>query len=258
LSPRSPSLAHLDREGKFQTIPARESRPDSPPSGVIWLFSSFFGKENGKVEAIQAFNRYHLDGEEGAMGGDRKTWGTIKGGVLLLAGLVMLLPLLQRPAAMAEETPKVVVIPMGSDVMQVPVQKELYVPALSFRPLVSMTTWQYEAGGGVIRPTTSTITTNWIAPLLLPMGAKIISVELLWKNVTYRNGATHLALRIFSEATVASLDLFNMHSTLATEGVHSVSISPNFTITDPFHPMIYASLTNEDRWLIGAKVVYSE
>ena len=178
--------------------------------------------------------------------------------MLLRAGLLVLLPLLQWPDAMAEETPKVVVIPLGYDVKQGPVQKELYVPALSFRPLVSMTTWQYEAGGGVIRPTTPNTTTNWIAPLLLPKGAKILSVELLWKNVTNRNGVTHLALRIFSDVTAASLDMVNMHSTLATDGVHSVSISPNFTVNDPLHPMIYVSLTNEDRWLIGAKVIYSE
>jgi len=192
------------------------------------------------------------------MGGDRKTWGTTKGGMLLLAGLMMLLPLQPRPVAMAAETPKVVVIPMGSEVLQAPVQKELYVPALSFRPLVSMTTWQYEAGGGVIRPTTPNTSTYWIAPLLLPKGATVLSVKLLWKNVTYRNGITHLSLRIFSDVTAASLDLFNMSSSLATDGVHSVSISPNFTINDPFHAMIYVSLNNEDRWLIGAKVVYSE
>jgi len=192
------------------------------------------------------------------MDGNRKIWGTTKGGMVLLIGLMMLLPLLPRSVAIAEETPKVVVIPMGTETLQAPVQKELYVPALSFRPLGSATTWQYEAGGGVIRPTTSNLTTYWIAPLLLPKGAKILSVTLLWKNVIYRSGITHLSLRIFSDVTAASLDLFNMSSSLATDGVHSVSINPNFTINDPFHAMIYVSLNNEDRWLVGAKVVYSE
>ena len=188
---------------------------------------------------------------------NRKTRGTTKGGLLLVT-LMLLVPLLQRPAAMAEETPKVVVIPMGTETLQTTVQKELYVPALSFRPLVSLTTWQYEAGGGVIRPTTPNLRTYWIAPLLLPKGAKILSVTLLWKNVVNRSGITYLALRIFSDLTAASFDPFKMSSSLTTEGVHSVSISPNFTIDDSYHPMIYATLSNEDRWLIGAKVVYSE
>ena len=192
------------------------------------------------------------------MDGNAKTWWLTKSRLLLLVTLMLFVPLLQPPAAMAEETPKVVVIPMGTETLQTPVQKELYVPALSFRPLVSLTTWQYEAGGGVIRPTTPDLMTYWIAPLLLPKGAKILSVTLLWKNVTYRNGITHLSLRIFSDVTAAYLDVFNMSSSLAVDGVHSVSISPNFTITDPLHPMIYATLSNQDRWLIGAKVVYSE
>ena len=192
------------------------------------------------------------------MDGNAKTWWLTKSRLLLLVTLMLFVPLLQPPAAMEEETPKVVVIPMGTETLQTPVQKELYVPALSFRPLVSLTTWQYEAGGGVIRPTTPDLMTYWIAPLLLPKGAKILSVTLLWKNVTYRNGITHLSLRIFSDVTAAYLDVFNMSSSLAADGVHSVSISPNFTITDPFHPMIYASLSNQDRWLIGAKVVYSD
>ena len=188
---------------------------------------------------------------------NKKTRGTTKGGLLLVT-LMLLVPLLQRPAAMAEETPKVVVIPMGTETLQTTVQKELYVPALSFRPLLSMTTWQYEAGGGIIRPTTLNQTTNWIAPLLLPEGTKIHSVTLLWKNVVNRSGITYLSLRIFSDVTAASLDLVNMSSSVTTEGVHSVSISPNFTITDPIHPMLAVTLTNQDRWLIGAKVVYSE
>jgi hypothetical protein len=174
-----------------------------------------------------------------------------KCGHSLAASLAVVLLLAMIGSATAEVT-KVVVVPLGSRGVG---QKELYIPAQSFRPLNAMTLWQYEAGGGIIRPMSSGFS-RWIAPLLLPKNSRIISVELVWKNVDHRSGTTHLSLRVFNEVTGNSGDVFNASSSVATEGVHSIQVTPDFTIFDPIHPMIYVSLSTEYRWLYGAKVVY--
>ncbi|MDD3815153.1 MAG: hypothetical protein PHZ02_10965 [Desulfocapsaceae bacterium] len=153
------------------------------------------------------------------------------------------------------ETPKVVVIPMSST--SAPVEKTLYLPGLAFRALNSFTAWQFSADGGVIQPTVD-VSSEWIAPLPFAEGTKITAIELIWKNVIDRNGSSTITLRLTSEATAASLDVFNQTSTDASLGIHSVKRSINFVFSPPYHPIVAVSLSNKDRWLVGVKVSYME
>lgn len=153
------------------------------------------------------------------------------------------------------EASKVVVIPMNSK--SAPVEKVLYLPGLAFRALNSFTAWQFSADGGVIQPTVDA-SSQWIAPLPFAEGTKITAIELIWKNAIDRSGSSTITLRLTSEATAASLDLFNQTSNDASIGIHSVKRSINFVFSAPYHPIVAVWLSNKDRWLVGVKVSYME
>lgn len=151
------------------------------------------------------------------------------------------------------ETPKVVVIPMGSK--SASQAKELYLPALAFRPLDAMAGGTWQEGGSMLKPIGAS---EWIAPLPLPTGTKITTIELIWKNIIYQAGTSRITLRLASDTTGASLDLFNMTSTEANSGVYTVQRTIDFTFSDPYHPIVSVGLSSSNRWLIGVKVSYTE
>lgn len=111
--------------------------------------------------------------------------------------------------------------------------------------------------GGVIQPLTDA-SSQWIAPLPFAEGTKITAIELIWKNAIDRSGSSTITLRLTSEATAASLDLFNQTSTDASIGIHSVKTNVNFVFSAPYHPIVAVWLSNKDRWLVGVKVSYME
>jgi hypothetical protein len=148
----------------------------------------------------------------------------------------------------------VVVIPLNS---QAHGEKQIYLPAPMFRPVLGLTAWQFEADGGIINPNSAGY---WIAPIVLPVGTTITSLELVWKNsdVVSTGGFSSVALHVLNEETAASLTVYTQSSSITSPGVHKVKTTFDFVVSDTLHPLASVYFSHPDRWLLGVKVTYRE
>lgn len=144
----------------------------------------------------------------------------------------------------------VVVIPLSSSGGQ----KEIYIPAPLFQPVDSFLGGTWQEDGSIVQPNGSG---NWIAPLLLPTGTAIISLELFWKNNTYNTGVSTVVLHLLNLLNGYGAQTYTSSSNTATSGVQTVKLDTNnFVITENLKPSIIVYFSNTNRWLMGVKVVY--
>jgi len=152
---------------------------------------------------------------------------------------------------------RVVVIPLlGNDSSAGGGEKEIYIPAHMFRPVLSMTAWAFEEEGAIINPNG---VSYWIAPLLLPVGTTIISLELLYKNEVANTGTSSVMLHLLNEANAQGFDFISQSSSVTTAGVQKIKRSDiNWTISKTYHASVRVYLGNTNRWLLGVKVIYTD
>lgn len=145
----------------------------------------------------------------------------------------------------------VVVIPLTSSSS---VQKELYIPAQLFKPVDSFLGGIWQEDGSVLQPNGSGY---WIAPLLLPTGTAIISLELYWKNNTYNTGISIVVMHLLNLLNGNGAQTYTSSSNTTELGVQTVNLNTNnFIVTENLKPSILVYLSNTNRWLMGVKVVY--
>ncbi|WP_339136459.1 MAG: hypothetical protein WGN25_01075 [Candidatus Electrothrix sp. GW3-4] len=152
---------------------------------------------------------------------------------------------------------RVVVVPLlGGNSSAAATEKEVYIPAHMFRPVLSMTAWSFEEEGAIINPNDASY---WIAPILLPVGATIISLELVFKNAVANSGTSSVMLHLLNQANAQGLDFISQNSFVTTAGVQTVKREDiNWVISEAYHASVRVYLGNTNRWLLGVKVVYSD
>ena len=166
--------------------------------------------------------------------------------------LTMLLGFISAQAA----ENRVVVVPLlGGSSSTAATEKELYIPAHMFRPVLSMTAWNFEEEGAIINPNDASY---WIAPILLPVGTTIISLELVFKNEVANTGISSVMMHLLNEANGAGLDVYTQSSSATEAGVHKVTRDVNWVVSSSYHASVRVFLGNTYRWLLGVKVVYSD
>lgn len=165
--------------------------------------------------------------------------------VLLL--IVVALPVVSSAAD------KVVVIPLHGKTGGT---GELFLSAPSFRPVTSMLSFSWEANGMMLNPNG---VGWWIAPLDMPTGVTITSLELFWKNTSQiTNKPCMVTLNVFNLDTGYGIDMVTMSSTAYPLGVQSVRTNVfEFAVTANYKAAARVYLGHADKWLIGVKVYYS-
>ena len=147
---------------------------------------------------------------------------------------------------------QVVVVPLSSTPSVS--EHQLYIPAVMFRPVLAATAWSFEEEGAMINPNGASW---WVAPLLLPVGSRILSLELLWKNNVFNSSISTITLHLFNLGNGHGADTYTTNSSVATEGVQRTTIDNiNFTVTETLATGIRVYLGHSERWLMGARVVY--
>lgn len=151
---------------------------------------------------------------------------------------------------------RVVVVPLlGGSSSTAATEKELYIPAHMFRPVLSMTAWSFEEEGAIINPNDASY---WIAPILLPVGTTIISLELVFKNAVANSGISSVILHLLNEGNGNGSDTYTQSSSETEAGIHKVKRDVNWVVSETLHASVRVFLGNTDRWLLGVKVVYSD
>lgn len=165
--------------------------------------------------------------------------------------IVLLLLVVALPIA-SHAADKVIVIPLTGKTGGT---GELFLSAPSFRPVTPFLGFSWEEDGMIINPSVP----GWlIAPLDIPTGVTITSLELFWKNHSQVSNPCSVTLNVFNLDTGYGLDLVTMSSTAYSLGVQSVKTNTfKFLVTSNFKSAVRVYLGHIDKWLIGVKVYYS-
>jgi hypothetical protein len=165
---------------------------------------------------------------------------------MILLVLVMALPVASHAAD------KTVVIPLMGKTGGT---GELFLSAPSFRPVTPMLSFSWEENGMILSPNG---VGWWIAPLDIPTGVTITSLELFWKNTSQiTNKICSVTLNVFNLDTGHGIDLVTMSSTAYPLGVQSVRTNAfKFPITANFKAAVRVYLGDIGKSLIGVKVYY--
>lgn len=147
---------------------------------------------------------------------------------------------------------KVVVIPLATSQHG---NGELFLSAPSFRAVTPMLGSSWEEDGMILNPSGAG---SWIAPLDLPVGITITSLELYWKNNSQTAGVTTVTLYLFNLENGNGLDFINMTSNSTELGVQHVRTNTfSFQTTENYQVAVRVYLGHTDKWLMGVKVRYS-
>nr|WP_321468051.1 hypothetical protein [uncultured Desulfobulbus sp.] len=133
---------------------------------------------------------------------------------------------------------------------------EVFLSAPSFRPVTPMLGFSWEEDGMVIKPNGAGW---WIAPLDMPTGVTITSLELIWENTSQAtNIPCYVTLYVFNLSTGHGLDMSTVSSTLYQLGLQNLKTKEfKFTITENYKSAIRVYLGSAYKSLIGVKVYYS-
>jgi len=153
--------------------------------------------------------------------------------------------------AISQAADKVVVIPLMTKNHG---EGELFISAPFFREVTPFVGSSWEENGMILNPNGAGW---WIAPLDLPVGVIITSLELYWKNNAQRTNPCTVSLNMFNLQSGHGLDFINMTSSNSELGVQSITTNPfRFEITTDFKVAVRVYLGHSDKWLIGVKVRY--